>query len=412
MKNIPTQPAELEVFRSQADPLADQVIETIMNHKDARSISQLFDQLIRNNDYTKVDLPQEVQSYFEKTGQLPAWADQSKIKVGQQVFADYGPSICLLLLCKSLPEAYSCKKGAQVMFQTGRMEQGKDGSLERFTRRLMETSQFVMNVCSPGGFDENGNGLITAQKVRLIHATIRYYIQKSGHWDVDSLGLPINQEDLAGTLQSFSALIIEGLKSLGIELSESEREGYFHVWRVAGHIVGLDSELNPEKYDNGLKLGYAILNHQQGKSEAGVTLTQAVIHFMDQVMPGNLFQHSPAILMRYLLGDETADLLEIPAEDGLWAEVLPRITREIFHAEQKWEKRSPLFRELSEHLSIAMLNGLLHYFNDYKTIRFYIPPSLQENWKLNENWRHYKSISPAVAGYRLAIEKKLSTLNN
>jgi hypothetical protein len=410
MKQIPTQPAELEVFRSHADPLADKVIQTIMSHKDARSISQLFDQLIRNNDYSKVDLPKEVRAYFETTGELPTWADQSKIKIGQQVFADYGPSICLLLLCKSLPEAYSCKKGAQVMFQTGRMEQGKDGSLDRFTRRLMETSQFVMNVCTPGGFGENGNGIITAQKVRLIHATIRYYIQKGGHWDSENLGLPINQEDLAGTLQSFSALIIEGLKGLGIELSETEREGYFHVWRVAGHIVGLDPQLNPENYDNGLKLGYAILDHQQGESEAGVTLTQAVLHFMQDVMPGNLFKHSPAILMRYLLGNQTADLLEIPPEDSLWAKVLPRITSKIFHAEEKWEKRLPFFRELADHLSMSMLNGLLQYFNEYKTIRFYIPPSLQENWKLTEKWVHFRAISPPIAGYRMAIEKKSSTL--
>lgn len=412
MKKIPIQPSELEAFRSQSDPLADRVIQTIMKRDDARSISELFDQLIRNNDYEKITLPNEVRTYFDETGKLPDWADTEKIKTGQQVFADYGPSICLLLLCKSLPEAYSCKKGAQVMYQTGRMEQGKDGSLNRFTRRLMETSQFVMNVCAPGGFGKDGNGVITAQKVRLIHATIRYYIQKGDHWNTSELGLPINQEDLAGTLQSFSALIIEGLKNLGVELSEQEKEGYYHVWRVAGHIVGLDPQLNPPDYASGLKLGYAILDHQQSPSEAGTTLTQAVIHFMQEVIPGNVFHHSPEILMRYLLGNQTADMLEIPPEEGLWVKVLPRITHFIFKTEEKWEKRSPLFRELADHLSMAMLNGLLHYFNEYKTIRFYIPPSLKENWKLTESWKHYKTISPTIAGYRLAIEKKNSTLNN
>src|SRR6201999_3276000 len=125
----------------------------------------------------------------------------------QEVFACYGPQICLCLLCKSLPEAYACAKGAQVLYRTGRLTD-QDGTMRTFTRRLMETSQFVVNVCIPGGLEPNGKGIVTSQKVRLIHAAIRYFIKK-GEWDVATLGEPINQEDMAGTLQSFSTLILQ-----------------------------------------------------------------------------------------------------------------------------------------------------------------------------------------------------------
>ncbi len=60
----------------------------------------------------------------------------------------------------------------------------------------METSQMVINVMTPGGFEPNGTGIITIKKVRLMHASIRYYL-KHPHinqkgWDTSTLGEPIN----------------------------------------------------------------------------------------------------------------------------------------------------------------------------------------------------------------------------
>ena len=400
---------DLEVWRQHADPLADGVIAKIMESDSKRSISELFDQLIRNDDYKKIELPSEIDAYFDQTGDLPDWADEKKIKIGQDVFSQFGPEICLLLLCKSLPEAYSCKKGALVLYKTGRMREGDDGSLKKFTRRLMETSQFVLNVCMPGGFSKEGNAIITAQKVRLIHAAIRYYIQKDS-WDAAENGLPINQEDMAGTLQSFSALIIEGLGQLGVSLTNEQKEGYFHCWRIAGHIVGLDIQLNPETYNEGLTLGYAIFDEQRAASEAGTVLTKAVLDFMENLMPGDLFNHTPAIIMRYLLGDETADLLEVPAHDGLLAKIVPRLLKIIFETEEEMENHSIFMKKIGNHVSQALLQGMLNHFNEYKGIHFYIPPGLQENWKLATFWDTYTVLSPEIAGYRLALEKENSKI--
>ncbi len=398
---------DLEAFRAHGDPFADSVIAEIMKSGDKKFISKLFDKLIKNQDYEKVDLPEEVATYFETTGGLPDWADENKIKVGQDVFAQFGPEICLLLLCKALPLAYSCKKGAEVLYQTGRLRAGKDDSLDRFKRRLMETSQFVLNVCIPEGYLPQGAGLITAQKVRLIHAAIRYYIQQTD-WNVSDYGVPINQEDLAGTLQSFSALIIEGLGQLKIELTNQQIEGYYHCWRIAGHIVGVNDELNPETYEEGLKLGYAILNQQKGESEAGKVLTKAVIEFMESIMPGNLFDDTPEALIRYFVGDETADILGVEKKDGLIARITPKLLGTIFSLDEKLENHSRLFKKISDHVSLKILQGMLNHFNGDKKVHFYIPPSLQENWKLNVSWDHYRAISPSIGKYRLAIEKKKS----
>ncbi|NOQ72903.1 MAG: DUF2236 domain-containing protein [Crocinitomix sp.] len=401
---------QLEAFRSKSDPLADHVVDKIMANGSGRSISELFDKMIKNSDFNEADLPVEVAEYFKNTEALPTWADQNKIKVGQDVFAQFGPEICLLLMCKSLPEAYACKKGAEVLHQTGRLSEGTDGALERFKRRLMETSQFVVNICTPGGYEVDGSGIITAQKVRLIHAVIRHYIVAHGNWNAELNGLPINQEDMAGTLQSFSSLVIEGLTQCGVTLTAEQIDGYYHCWRVAGHIVGLDEALNPPTYAEGLKLGYAILNQQKEGSQAGVELTNALTDFIKEILPGNIFNDTPAILIRYFVGESTGDMLGIKEEKGVLSKVMPRLLRTVFREEENLENNSHIYHKIASKVSLAMLQGMLNHFNEYKGVHFYIPPGLQENWKLETSWDHFKTLSPAVAGYRLAIEKKKSSL--
>ena len=410
MSNFNFSNEALEAFRAESDPIADAVIQKIMASGSGRSISELFDTMVQNEDFKNAQLPEEVSEYFENTHALPIWADQNKIKIGQDVFAQFGPEICLLLMCKSLPEAYACKKGAQVLHQTGRLSEGADGSLERFKRRLMETSQFVVNICTPGGYDSDGSGTITGQKVRLIHAVIRYYIQEHGNWDKELNGAPINQEDMAGTLQSFSALIIEGLSQCGVTLTPEQEDGYFHCWRVAGHIVGLNEALNPPTYAEGLKLGYAILNQQKMGSPAGVELTKALTDFMEEILPGNIFNDTPAVLIRYFVGEATGDMLGIKEEHGILSKLVPRLLRTVFREEENLENHSHIYKKIASKVSLAMLQGMLNHFNEYKGVHFHIPPGLQENWKLKTSWEHSLTLSPSIAGYRLAVEKKTTSL--
>ena len=57
-------------------------------------------------------------------------------------------------------------------------------------------------------------------------------------WD-DEWGTPINQEDLAGTLMTFSIQILDGFKKFKIPISEKDQEAYLHVWKVIGHVMGV-----------------------------------------------------------------------------------------------------------------------------------------------------------------------------
>ena len=152
----------------------------------------------------------------------------------------------MALFCWSLPCSYSCAKGVQVLGLTRRI--GKEPH-----RRILETAQFILDVMAEGGLEAGGHGVRTAQKIRLLHTTIRYHIRTKPGWNAD-WGVPINQEDLAGTLLSF-ALLPRTLVKMGLDFTAKEEAAFFHCWRVIGRILGIEEALLPKMSRMGWRSG-------------------------------------------------------------------------------------------------------------------------------------------------------------
>ncbi|MGH2618672.1 MAG: oxygenase MpaB family protein, partial [Thermomicrobiales bacterium] len=252
-------------------------------------------------------LPPQVQRYFEESSVLPGWADPELMAQGRTLLGRYENSLVSTLLCHSLVAAYSCGKGAHVLGMSQRLTSG-------VYRRLMETSQFLVDVLDKDGLGAGGKGMRSAQKIRLLHATMRYHLSQREDWD-SSWGLPVNQEDLAGTLLTFSVLIPRGLDRLGIDLAPADRDAFFHIWRVIGHVLGVDPELNATEFDSGSALWDTILSRQQSTTEDGIALTKGVLDFIRDVLPGPLFAGLGPTLIRHLAGDKTADTVAVPPAD-------------------------------------------------------------------------------------------------
>src|SRR5262249_45188084 len=147
--------------------------------------------------------------YFKRTAALPAFADPARIARAQDLFTRYGWQVAVGLFCSSLPQAYAAKKGAKVL--------GYTQALSRHVRqRIFETAQFIFDAMDPGGLAKDGRGVRAAQKVRLMHAAIRHLVLKDRQrpYDPVAFGLPVNQEDMAGTLMTFSCVTLDALRKL------------------------------------------------------------------------------------------------------------------------------------------------------------------------------------------------------
>jgi hypothetical protein len=130
-------------------------------------------------------------------------------------------------------------------------------------------------------------------------------------------GLPVNQEDLAGTLMSFSWVVMDGLNKLGISLSDSEREAYLHCWLVAGHLLGIRQELLPPNAESAGALAAAVARRQFGPTPEGQQMTGALVQMMANTLPGDVFRNVAPFLIRYFLGKERASWLGIEEEHFL-----------------------------------------------------------------------------------------------
>jgi len=373
----------LESKRQVADPLADDLVKAELNTDGTTNweVTKLFSAMTRNDSPVPEELPPALKDYFSERS-MPEWADEKKVALGQKLFGAYGIEIVMLLFCKSLPLAYSCSHGAEVLIRTGRLTEKalKEGEeFDVINRRIMETAQFILNIMAPDGFDPEGRGVKTTQKVRLIHATIRHYLTTSD-WNAEKYGLPINQEDISGTLMSFSYSVLEGLDQLGIEVSDEEREAYIHCWNLVGHFIGMDSDLMPLDYASAKTLTESILARQSGPSPGGQRLTQSLLDYMAHLTPFGFARHLPALLMRELVGDKMANDLGIKPIP-IWRQILTQYVFRLFFREVgRLEESNKWICILASRFSRVLLQFLTLKNNDFKAVRFYVPPSLQGNW--------------------------------
>lgn len=379
--------AFLQTKRGMGDPLADGVITTLLADNQKGEVDLIFQMLVRNRQFPNPAfdvLPdavkQVVEGYFVQTRHLPDYAEPFKLMTAADVFTQHGPKMLLILLCKSLPTCYTCWRGAKVLYRTGRLRV-HDGSLDAFSRRLMETAQFVVDMMTVNNFEQDGTAIMGTQKVRLMHATIRHFAQERT-WDAATFGVPINQEDLVGTLLSFGVVILDGLKQLGITLTPEQRAAYLHLWRVVGHMMGIDDDLLTEDEDECRALMEAILAHQSGPSIEGTELTQACIEMMNsKLIIGPLKQLTP-YFVRFFVGDHYADMLEIPAADADNSLIMKAVGW-FDKSVRGLDDTNLLMAAMGRAFSSEMIGQILRFTNAAKNEQFYLPSALTDSWEAN-----------------------------
>jgi hypothetical protein len=371
--------AFLEEKRAQADPLADEVVGQIIADKGPQEAYRLFDMLIRQIELPLEILPPLAADFLAQTDSLPQWAEAGKVRLAQDIFLDHGPKFLVFLYYKSLPMLYCCARGAEVLVRTGRLTRD-DTSFRIFTRRIAETGQFLVDVMAPDGLAPGGKGIQAIRKVRLIHAAIRHFT-RTGDWDEAHFGRPINQEDMAITLMSFSVALTDALEQFQVEESTERIEAYQHTWAAIGSLMGIDGDLLPASVADARFLMEKILTRQAAPSEAGATLADALVKFGQETLPSEKLDNAPSMLIQHLLGAERSRMLGVYAPVGCLSFALPAFLWAWFRGGERLEDRiqEPLqiFIDL---LSQKMVGVMVGYFDRYKGRNFELPQAFQAAW--------------------------------
>jgi hypothetical protein len=377
---------QLNKLRLQGDPLADSAVAAVFDCHNIEQSRAVLRALIDHENPRLAGLPPELNEFLDQTSALPEWADAARLARGQAVFERWGVAISVALFCASLPSAYACANGVRVLAQTARLETDT-------RRRVLETGQFLIDALGRTKLVPGSDGMLAIQRVRLMHAAVRQLIlahqadpgTEGGPpvWD-NTWGHPINQEDLAGTLLSFSYTVVGPLPRLGIELSEGDREDYLYVWRVIGALLGLDDSAIPRNATESTSLVTMIRKRQYARSADGTVMAKALIGLLDEMTPTHLFDKVITDLIRLLAGGEVAEILELPAAHrhyGWFARL-----KVLVHISSHDVENDAALRDLADHLGWHVLNGLFDFERqgEHRT-SFDIPDHLADGWGLRND---------------------------
>ena len=374
-------------MRQVGDPSADALIDELARTEQIRAVSRILRTLVDNDQPLPDEVPYSLAEWLERTREVPAWADRGRLERGCAVVVEHGPQVCVSLATASLVYCYAGYPGVKVLTFSRRLDHDA-------VRRVGETAQFVLAVMAPGSLHPGGRGIRKIQKVRLLHAAIRRLISRSGRWSSETDGLPLCQEDLAGTLMSFSWIVVNSLRRLGVRVEDREAEDYHYRWRVIGEMLGIDPTVIPVDLAGARELTDSIARRNHRRSPEGIEMTRALFELHANSLPPGFIGAAPA-LTRHLLGDEICSLVDLPRtrwDSGLcWQAGVGRALDRVQSA------RGPL-GSLTKMVGAGMLNQRVIEMAGGRSASFSIPvpTELQRRWAASGIFPSMPNIDPEL----------------
>ncbi|MCG7634441.1 DUF2236 domain-containing protein [Gordonia McavH-238-E] len=254
---------------------------------DGRVTMRQFEQALAGD--MPSDAPAALRDFFALVENTPDWVDPDLCDRGAAVYRRFGQNANDVLLQLSLIGGYRFGGPADLLVATG----GLTGNT--VIRRLGETQTWAIAVGEPGGMARDGGGWRLTVHVRLMHALVNERYEHNGRWDIDQWGLPINQSDLAATLNLFSGALMMGVRALGVPVSRDDSRALMHLWKYVGWLIGVDDDWLFDSERDQHQLSYAVLLTQHDVTDAGAALTTAIVDAQNRLH----YRRFPRVAARY-----------------------------------------------------------------------------------------------------------------
>ncbi|MEV0916914.1 oxygenase MpaB family protein [Streptomyces sp. NPDC049967] len=378
--------ASMDALRRDGDELADATVATLFARGEVGTFNTLMRYVSTAGAPLPEGLPDVAREYLEATRTPPAWVDWEEMERARLFFIDNNVHISTALSFASMPACYVVPHVAKLLSAAH--------GLKYPSKRMAETGQFTVYLMRPDAFEAGSRFIPAAQKVRLLHASVRHHLAREGRWDTDALGTPICQEDMIGGQLFFSLLVLDSLHRLGIHMSVEGAEAYYYAWRVVGAMLGVDQEAVPKTLDEARAYLDLYMVRHMGPSQEGVLLTGQLIDLYEEVVPGTLLDPVVSALIRYLVGDTCADWLAVPRTR--WSAVV-RTLPHLLGVLETIEDRSPLgawaLDRLGHLTSVFELSSLTRG----RVMHYAIPEQLKKEYGVSNTVPRTRRWTPPAA---------------
>ncbi|WP_280443016.1 oxygenase MpaB family protein [Nocardia brasiliensis] len=224
-------------FAQVGDPLADDVV-ALFKRLPVGEGRRMFEIAVERGIDAVPDAPAELAAFFAQVEADPYWLDRDKIDRGARVVGRTSVWGGIAMGMFALMGGYLASRADKTLVGTGDLD-------AMAPRRLAETTQWWLDVTTPGGLARNAVGYKSVLRVRLMHALVRAGMNRRPDWDYDAWDHPVNQVLTVGTLGLFSMANLVGAQALGLRFSPKEKDAVFQLWRYVGFLLGIDQEILP-----------------------------------------------------------------------------------------------------------------------------------------------------------------------
>jgi hypothetical protein len=300
--------ARLEALRKEGDAETDPLMDQIVLDHGIHALADLLDFLFRWSPDTPFPspcpgVPAQVVAIVKPflanadlpDAAVPGGIDWARIQRAQAFYKPYNLSGLMVLGCASLPACYANPGVALVLMGSGRLS-------VQVRQRLTQTITFLTTVMTPGnlGPGKNAPGALWIRKVRLMHAIMRRLTLANAtpfgtlteekpsnvllklDWNKSSApgAIPIDQLQLGFVLLTFSWLLVRGFGTLGVNMTETQRDDHIYTWAVVGYGLGIDADLRPLNAADARGLFERIRARFEAGTEEGRLLTAALVVYI------------------------------------------------------------------------------------------------------------------------------------
>jgi hypothetical protein len=298
-------------IRTQYDVLGDHASKEIFSGKNFQQaytyIRELSQTTISRND----DLPPSTKEMILQMQKIPQWLDQDLLAHGSALSMRSGTNALIALRDYSLMGGYDYAYLNKPLIYTGALKKGA-------AKRITDTLDFWIQVTRQAALQPNQEGYQYIFRTRMMHSFSRMMIkEKCPDWDTKTWGEPINFADMVATSIGFSLIYMHGLHQLGLQISEQEELGVFHLWKYVGYLLGIPAAYLPNNKKEATEMFYSWTATQLSADDDSRALAKAledeslVSNVFQKVYQKKTLQYLHTSFVRFLLDKETTDRLQI-----------------------------------------------------------------------------------------------------
>lgn len=256
-------------FTQVGDPLADDVV-AMFKRLPVGEGRRMFEIAVERGIDAVPNAPAELTAFFGQVETDPYWLDRTKIDRGARVVERTSVWGGIAMGMFALMGGYLASRADKTLVGTGDLD-------AMAPRRLAETTQWWLDVTTPGGLQRNQVGYKSVLRVRLMHALVRAGMNRRPDWNYEAWDHPVNQVLTVGTLGLFSMANLVGAQALGLRFSAQEKDAVFQLWRYVGFLLGIDAEILPTNETDTWRAFWILADTEFIPDEDSRRLAQALV---------------------------------------------------------------------------------------------------------------------------------------